>query len=95
MIEFEIIECKSIYGGLDTNISIIYIDVSNYNVYSLVMDLDSIQEEMLRKSTNKDSLISSLVNKFHYNSKKMTIDEIKEENLTHKLRDYKIYEILK
>ena len=92
--DFEIIECKTTYGGLDTNISIIYINLSDYKIFDLQMSLDSVQDEILKTSTNKNGLINELVNKFHKYSKKLDISEMPSD-LILKLRDYKLYELLK
>ena len=85
---FKILECETTYGGLDTNISI------TYKVFQLIMSLDSVQDEIFKKTKDQDNLISSLVNRFHKYSKILYLEDMSSEMVS-KLRNYKLYELLK
>ena len=91
---FKILECETTYGGLDTNISITYVNLDDYKVFQLIMSLDSVQDEIFKKTKDQDNLISSLVNRFHEYSKILYLEDMSSEMVS-KLRNYKLYELLK
>lgn len=91
---FKVLDCTTTYGGLDTNISISYICIDDYKVYKLIMNLDSVQEEMIKTSKDPNGIISGIIDKFHKHSRTIYIDEMSDELVT-KLRDFKLYEILR
>ncbi len=91
---FKILECETTYGGLDTNISITYVNLDDYKVFQLIMSLDSVQDEIFKKTKDQDNLISSLVNRFHKHSKILYLEDMSSEMVS-KLRNYKLYELLK
>jgi hypothetical protein len=91
---FKILECETTYGGLDTNISITYVNLDDYKVFQLIMSLDSVQDEIFKKTKDQDNLISSLVNRFHKYSKILYLEDMSSEMVS-KLRNYKLYELLK
>jgi hypothetical protein len=91
---YKIIDCHTEYGGLESNLSVIYFSLSDYSVFKLVMCLDSVQEEIMKNSTDKLDLINSIINKFHKHSKRIYLSEMSDE-LVSKIRDFKLYELLK
>jgi hypothetical protein len=92
--KYKIIDCHTEYGGLESNLSVTYVNLLDYSVYKLVMCLDSVQEEIVKKSVDKQNLLNSIIDKFHKNSRKIYLNEMSEELLA-KLRDFKLYELLK
>ncbi len=95
----KILDSTAEYGGLDTVIKTIYVDLDNYKLYSLFVNLDSIQEQIFEKSLNDDNkFIINFTIRNHQKSKECKIGDIDKYTLSRilpEIRNLKIDTLIK
>jgi hypothetical protein len=96
--EYKIVEAKTSYAGLDTVVEISYYLPSTDRFHIVTFMLDSVQQEILEKSNDRN-ILHKLITKNHELSKYFTYDEVKKlikrEILTQFIREHKLNELLK
>lgn len=96
--EYKIIEVHT-FDNLDTTVHISYYVSESDRFYIQIFELDSIQNEIIHKSKDKQNILHNFIIRKHESASEYTYEQIKQfidnKILTQFIREQKLDELLK